>query len=134
MKGNGLNRGTKGPIALASWIVLIFVLSSIPTLSTDYPKLPGWIDKLAHFVEYLVLALLFHRVLSMNRERRIAGLSLAALFLCITIAVLDEFYQRFIPGRQSSVYDLYADLSGIVVGTIAALLYIRLRMKRTDTA
>jgi VanZ family protein len=37
-------------------------------------------------------------------------------------AALDEFHQRYVPGREASLWDWTADLAGLAVGF---LLYIR---------
>jgi len=36
----------------------------------------------------------------------------------ILFAGLDEFWQSFIPGRLSSQFDMLADISGIVFGSV----------------
>jgi VanZ family protein len=35
----------------------------------------------------------------------------------IIIALADEYYQSFVAGRQSSIYDFAADVSGSLIGT-----------------
>jgi VanZ family protein len=37
----------------------------------------------------------------------------------------DEYFQSFIPGRDSSVYDFMADAAGIVLAQLATLLFLR---------
>ena len=120
-------RNKKRLVPLIVWLVLIFGGSSLPALSADIPNLPTLFDKVAHCAEYFILAVLFHRVLSLNRARGNMVVSLVVAFVCIAIAALDETYQRFIPGRHSSILDFYADLTGVLIGTITAHVLFRRR-------
>ena len=129
-----MKKGTRRRILLALWIIVIFGLSSIPALPGDYAKLPPGFDKLAHFVEYSVLAVLLHHVLMMNGRRNQNLIALVVVIICVAIAGLDEFYQSFIPGRQSSVTDLCADLAGIITGTFASLMLFRKGIPRADAS
>ena len=80
-------------------------------------------DKVAHFVEYGLFALLAYRSFSHFGPRMTGRRSLLFTVLFLSLfACLDEFYQRFIPGRQSELADLAVDLLGIV----SALVFVRL--------
>lgn len=107
-------------IAYAAAIILV---SSIPNMAA--PKFKFLLfDKLAHLVEYAVFAFLAFRSIS-NAGRqaiRSRAFMLSILFLSL-FAVLDEFYQHFVPGRHSDVYDLVGDM----VGALIVLAYLRLR-------
>ena len=129
-----MKKGVRRRILLALWIIVIFGLSSIPALPGDYMKMPPGFDKLVHFVEYSVLAILFHQVLVMNSRWNQNLIALVVVIICIAIAGLDEIYQSIIPGRQSSVTDLYADIAGIITGTFVSLLLFRRGILRTDEA
>lgn len=90
-------------------------------------------DKLIHFVEYGIFALLafrsFSHVGSVSPVNR--AMLFSALFICV-FAVFDEYYQRFIPGRFFDVYDILVDVCGALL--VLSLLWIRLRRKRNTTA
>lgn len=129
-----MTKGTRRRILLAFWLIVIFGLSSIPALPGDYAKLPPGFDKLAHFVEYSVLAVLLHQVLMMNGRRNQNLIALVVVIICIAIAGLDEIYQSLIPGRQSSITDLYADLAGIITGTFVSLMLYRRGIPRADVS
>ena len=99
------------------------MMSSIPDLKA--PELRFlFVDKLAHFVEYAIFALLIFRSFSRLSPRitRRRAFLLSALFLSL-FASLDELYQHFIPGRNSDVYDLAGDILGALV--VLAYLWIR---------
>lgn len=109
-------------LPLIIWIVMIFALSSIPGLSSDDVRLPTGFDKLVHFFEYAVFALLFYRGLSYGGVRVRWSIVLIVVASGIAVAALDEMYQSYIPRRDSSMYDLVMDSAGVVVGMLAAVL------------
>ena len=104
------------------WVVLVFVVSSIPHLAVPSLGMPRWSDKIAHFVEYAVLAFLFYRG-ERGKGRRM-GIPAWLLVIAVTLAIasVDEYHQRFIPGRDSSIWDWTADAVGIVIGTLIGLV------------
>lgn len=109
-------------LPLIVWIVMIFALSSIPGLSSDDVKLPTGFDKLVHFIEYAIFALLYYRGLSYGGVRVRWSIVLIVIASGIAVAALDEMYQSYIPRRDSSLYDLVMDSAGVVSGTLAAAL------------
>ena len=110
-------------VPLALWIAFIFVMSSIPDLPGEHRDLPPYSDKVAHFIEYFVLAILLYRGLS-NGERGRGGLMLTALVLIgVGVAGLDELYQSMVPGRDSSIADLASDIGGVAAG--ATIMFYR---------
>ena len=68
--GTFVSSGIKRWVPLIVWVGLIFVLSSIPNINPDKVDLPSWSDKIAHFVEYMIFALLYYRGLSYDRKVR----------------------------------------------------------------
>lgn len=105
-------------IPVIAWALLIFTLTSIPTLETPSLGFDAE-DKLYHFIVYFVFGFLLTRALLQDRidwlkKSLIAGPILGALF-----AAFDEFHQLFIPGRSCDIADALADISGILVAQIA---------------
>lgn len=94
------------------WCALIFYLSSLPSLKSDFP---GYVDlvlrKLAHITEYAVLAFLFFRAVSASLSKRRA-LVYATLF-AFTFALTDEYHQQFVFGRSGNAVDVTIDSLGI---------------------
>jgi len=115
------SKSLKQWIPLFCWVTLIFVGSSIPRLSGEKFGLPLGTDKVAHFSEYLVLALLFYRGLRGERWGKVPPVWLVAVIACLAIGTLDEFHQQFIPGRDANIRDWMADAAGIVSGTLIAM-------------
>ena len=71
-----------------------------------------------HFVEYGVLALLFFRAC---RERQDLSLLAIPAFASIVVAVLDEWFQWFVPGRVGEIRDVALDAVAIGCGLLFAL-------------
>jgi VanZ family protein len=87
---------------------LIFYLSS----RSSFP-VPGYVwdfDKVVHFIEYGIFAVLLARA---------TGSPLAAFIIATVYGVTDEFHQSFVPGRDSSGFDAMADAIGSAVAVLA---------------
>ncbi len=95
------------------YAVLIMIVSSIP--SGDFPVgMPLHLDKVAHAVEYAILALLVCRAVRRPGQR---ALVLIALF-CTIYGIMDELHQHLIPGRFPSIWDAAADTAGSVIAAV----------------
>jgi VanZ family protein len=95
------------------WMCLIWLVSSIP--AKGIPELDVMaLDKLAHFSIYCIWAVL-GRLLMQSRSNRPLECTLLLIFM-LSLAVLDEYHQNWIPGRSVSTYDLYANFFGILTG------------------
>ena len=102
----------------------IIAVSSISNLKISRVNIIAF-DKIIHFMEYAIFAFLIFRSIY-NVSPRITlkqTLLISALFLSF-FALTDEIVQHFIPGRQSELWDLLADISGsIIVLTLCGLWY-----------
>ncbi len=88
--------------------------SHIQELSTFYQH---YIRKIAHFTEYLVLAVTVAFPLYVYGLRGFP-LVLIAGFICVGYACLDEYHQSFISGRSPQKKDVLIDSMGALVGII----------------
>ncbi|MDU2490229.1 MAG: VanZ family protein [Clostridium celatum] len=80
-------------------------------------KLNKYIRKFAHGFEFLVLALIvFSTLKSFNIKSR--ECIIYTLFIVLLYAVIDEYRQLYIAGRNSSVRDIVIDFIGGIVGVI----------------
>ncbi len=110
-------------LPLVFWVIFIFGLSSIPVNRDVGITLPSGSDKVIHFFEYAILAMLLYRGFGYGREDSIGMRVTFSVMTAAGIALMDEYYQSFIPERDASFLDLAADYSGIVVGM--AIYYFR---------
>ena len=107
-------------VPVLAYVTAIFALSSQPHLQSPLNFANG--DKVAHLSEYLLLGLLLVRALRATlRVSRPLFAAMIAIALVVMVGTADEFLQSFIPGRQSDVFDVVADVLG---GAIAQFVYV----------
>ena len=102
------------------WAALILLATSVP--NPNLPS-PGRLDLLAHVGMYGVLGFLAARAAA---APRLAALALVAV-ACSAFGALDEWHQRFIPGRFAGVDDWGADTLGALLGIAAYVAVARQR-------
>jgi len=111
---------------LVLWMVLIFCLSSIPSLSFGLEGIQEQISrKSVHVIVYGILTLLIWFSLPALDKHPFKKIALCG-FLALIFAVSDEIHQSFVPGRVGGVKGVMADVIGIAV-VIAYLSIRRLR-------
>jgi VanZ family protein len=93
------------------------------------------VRKAAHLTEFALLAWLWWRALRKPKrhDARPWSWKQAALALAVVIsyAAIDEFHQRFVPGRTGSIKDVGIDTAGGTLGIIVLRLSHG-RRKRTE--
>ena len=95
------------------WAIAIYVSSSIPA-----DKLPDFgkmnLDKVIHFFVYFLLAATTHR--AARHQSLFPAIGRHHLIFPVVMTLLyglsDEFHQAFVPNRNSSLFDLLADVLG----------------------
>lgn len=119
---------------LSAWVPvlayagLIFWLSDQPHPPVDLPSWSGS-DKVAHAIEYSVLAVLLWRAVGGRNSAGGTGFPACAsrariVFLATAFyAASDEWHQSFVPDRNASVGDWLADTLGGL--TVVLLLSVR---------
>lgn len=129
---------------LIAWMILIFVMSNQPAKVSDAQSI-GALDlflklginingifgdlanfvirKCAHFLEYMILALLFFNVLKLYFSIKQVSI-ITIIFVCL-YACSDEIHQLFVLGREGAIRDVIIDTCGGI-----ALVSIRLGIVR----
>ena len=101
------------------WMALIFFLSSFHKLQA-FPI--GWQDfitrKLAHFLEYAILYILFYRAFKNSTKLSFKKCLILAFFVTITYAISDECHQTKVVGRTGRFFDVSIDSCGAFFGMI----------------
>lgn len=109
----------------ALWATLLVVVTSWP--NPDPPQV-RFGDKATHLLLYGVLTFLIGRAVPVLTRRAIPFA--LAVIATSAFACVDEWHQRFIPGRSQSAADWRADTAGAILGL---LLAAGLRRRSTRT-
>lgn len=80
-----------------------------------------FIRKLAHIFEFSLLFLVLYLVLKNFLKKPIVYYT--TVFICISIALLDEYHQTYVRGRIGSISDVVVDLIGIYIMLFLVILY-----------
>ena len=94
------------------------ILEYILPIGEKNPELShGLLRKIAHFMEFASLGALSAWLYIMLPERTVFLLPCG-----IVVAGVDEFIQRFVPGRSASFTDVLIDSSGVLFGVCVVLI------------
>lgn len=96
---------------------------SVHLSAAQFETIHFLIRKSAHITEYAILALLFFRAFRNGRAGWRTQWARQAWALCIVMAALDEFHQRFVPSRGSSPVDVAIDACGALVALALVWLF-----------
>ena len=108
-------------LPLLAWVIFYITLSLKP--GGDLPDITG-IDKIAHFVFFLIMAVLLRIAVAGQWQAPVMRLkkellAFAALFaLGLTVEFLQE---QFIERRYFDIFDLLANVAGTLTGLRVAL-------------
>lgn len=93
------------------------------------------IRKSAHFIEYAILSALWFRALRvrLNGPWRIQW-ALLGVLISVSVAVLDEWHQSFVPSRTSSARDVLLDFCGAFFAQLVIWYALRRRQLATVDA
>lgn len=114
--------GTLRRLFLLSVLLLIVYLSHQPSLKPPMELFPHQ-DKVFHMIEFggLGLALVLNADIFGSKRRRLWMIVSGVLW-----AALDELHQSFVPGRDCSLQDVFADVAGLI---LAVWIFSRILLK-----
>lgn len=112
---------------LVTYWLFIFLATHLP--SSAIPKL-GWSDKVYHAGAFAGLSFLLCWAIP-TRENRFGMHLLIAGTIAVLYGCVDEFTQRFIPGRSCDVWDLAADCVGVCIG-LSSYVVVRTGLKQLN--
>ena len=76
-----------------------------------------FLDKVLHFLEYLIFGFLVARVISLPEARKDRiRLLISVVVIALIWGAIDELHQSFVPLRDANIFDLIADCIGAGVG------------------
>ena len=108
------------------WCVVIYYLSSIPSLKSDLPNQWDFVlRKIAHMAEYGILTVFLFRAYFKSNGLTIKKSISFAIVFALTYAFTDEYHQLFVFGRQGSLNDVFIDSLGVFFA--AFLIYKKIK-------
>ncbi len=113
-------------VLAAGWMVVIFMLSSLPGSAV-----PGRFGTFGHFLLYAVLGSLY--LLALPRTWRGWAAVAAAVALASAYGATDEFHQSFVPGRMPDIADWLVDTGGALVAALLTETLRRMLQSRGTT-
>ena len=118
---------------LSLWLPVVGALGLIYFLSsrsTDQLLYAGP-DYIAHAVEYFALGLVLARALNGGIRKSVTPrVLLWTMGLCVLWALSDEFHQRFVPTRISSLRDVLSDTVGASLACAVFPLLVRMARRQ----
>ena len=112
---------------LSRWPATAAVAAAIVALSHVPPgELPPVFifahqDKVAHFLEYVVLGTLLFRSLLHQLGDKTRAAAIIAVSAGLAFGAADEWHQRLV-GRSAEAWDVLADAAGLLCGTSMVVL------------
>jgi VanZ family protein len=114
---------------MVAWLLAIISVSSVrdvPTLKIHTSDSEFRLDYLIHFCEYGILAFLTFLTYAETDYKRNNRKFAIATALLILFAILDEYHQKFIPGRAFNVKDIMSNIAGILAALIFCITIFRM--------
>jgi VanZ family protein len=111
------------------YLGIIYYLSSLSlrNLKSPFP----FFDKVFHAGEYAILAILLYRALYISLSKPLMRfIGIWVVFLCLIYGITDEFHQSFVPSRFPDFFDLIANTTGAILGTLVIGLFLSLKNKK----
>lgn len=110
--------------------VIYDIVNSISTSSTltlnDFSVL---VRKSAHVINFMILMILVLRLTFNNFK----SWKIGSWMFCLTVAIIDETIQLFVPGRSSQLSDVFLDMSGATLVFILFILYLERKKYAKNT-
>ncbi len=121
-----------GPVSYGSSEVVARFVKELMAFMGDNNYCVTTIDmiirKLAHFSEYMLLTVLLS-IGFLNITKRKWFPLLISGFIGFTVSLLDEGFVQAFTSRNSSLFDVLVDCSGIMAGLLVIFLYLTLGVK-----
>lgn len=119
---------------LIVWFLTIITVSSIPSLPTlkiHTPKSEIRLDYLIHFFEYGILAGMAYLTFVKSEFRMSYKKFILITSGLILFAIIDEYHQKFIPGRAFNLKDIYSNIGGILGALVFCIVVFRIISRKS---
>ena len=115
-----------------SWIIVVLVAIFIFYMSSQsFPPSSGG-NPLKSILYHLIIFFVFTFFLMISSVRgKNRNFILLAFSIAILYGVLDELHQGFVPGRDSSLGDIFFDSAGIILASMVYFISVLFRSNKT---
>lgn len=121
---SGQNAATSSQLSYKVTTLAVEVVNEVADLDLSQAQIASYVEryhypvrKLAHFTEYMLLAISVAFPLYVYGMRGIWLMLFAGAF-CVGFACLDEYHQSFVAGRTPAKKDVFIDSCGVFLGII----------------
>lgn len=119
---------TTARILLGIYLVAVLTLcvinlSSMPEVPTTFLGIE--LDKVAHFLMFLPLPVLFY----LSFDGKAAAIIGASILAGLSLAGMTEWIQSFLTYRSMDIDDFFADIIGLLSGAALTGIFVALRKK-----
>ena len=130
---NGTRQGEISQRSSKEVVKVVSRFINIPSTTVDTPSakfksLNYYVRKNGHFFEYLILSVLLCAVVRQFKLYKSSEI-LLLLFLLLLFPVIDEFIQKYIPGRTSNTFDIIIDFCGGILGMVVSKIGYKINEK-----
>lgn len=108
---------TKWQLPFILWTLTILVLTWYPKVEIPDIGINAE-DKIAHMIVFSLWGVLMLRMLSKNEINRFSFAVKLLIISGVVFAVIDESVQAMIPGRFFTIYDMLANVIGVLVSPL----------------
>ena len=118
----------RGLTVIILWTAFLLVLMLAPIVETPMPTLLRfkYFDKVAHFGLFTISGLVY--ILGAGFLARFKTRVVFAIIFGLALAIGTEFMQSLVPLRDTSLYDLLADVLGLATAIVLSVLLHRQRL------
>lgn len=128
--GEVSQRSSKGIIKVVTRFVNI-PSNTVKAPIMKFSDINFYVRKNAHFFQYLIFSILLCAAVRQFKLYKSSELFLLLFFLLL-FPVIDEFIQKYIPGRTSNIFDVIIDFSGGILGIIIFNINNKLHKKKFE--
>ena len=108
-------------LSILWFLIIIYLMLFYSPSSSDIPKFP-FIDKIIHFFLFFIQSFLISKSLISYQKNLINKYKFSILSILILFAIIIEYQQYFISFRTYDIYDMSANVIGILTGVFYVIL------------
>lgn len=131
---NGTRQGVVSQRSSKEVVKVVSKFIDIPLIKLNTPNIKFneinfYVRKNGHFFQYLIFSVLLCAAVRQFKLYKSSELFLL-LFLLLLFPVIDEFIQKYIPGRTSNIFDIIIDFSGGILGMLISNISYKMHKRK----